>query len=310
MNLQEALQDYLALRRGLGFKLISEGKALASFIAFLDRNHQDTITTELALVWAKLPATVHPARWARRLSIVRGFARYCRAMDQTSEVPPCELLQLSYPRPSPYLFSDDDIQKLLQASLQCSEENHFFTKTLHCLFGLLSVTGLRINEALALTMDDVDLETGVLTIRNTKFGKSRLIPLHRTTINALISYREERESELAGNGSPPYWFMNKQKEQLGDGCVRYRFNKLIKSIGLNNQTCSHRPHLHDIRHYFARSVLITWYLNGQDVERCLPTLSAYLGHVETRDTYWYLSACPALMNEAVVRLERQWGTTV
>lgn len=306
MSLQIALQDYLALRRGMGFKLISEGKVLASFVAFLDQNNQETITIDLALIWAKLPANVQPARWARRLCIVRSFARYCRAMDQTSEVPPVKLLQQRYQRPNPYLFSDEDIQSLLQASLQCAEEYPFFMKTLHCLFGLISVTGLRINEALNLTMDNVDLETGVLTICNAKFGKSRLIPLHRTTINALISYRSERESELSGCGSQPYWFINKQKKRLSDECVRYHFNKLIESIGLNNGTNSHRPHLHDLRHYFARSVLIKWYRNGDDVERCLPKLSAYLGHVETRDTYWYLSACPALMNEATERLKRQW----
>jgi integrase/recombinase XerD len=309
MNLQEALQDYLTLRRGLGFKLISDGKALASFVCFLERNHQDTITTELALAWAKLPTRAQPAQWAKRLGIVRSFARYCRVMDQTSEVPPCELLQLSYQRPNPYLFSDGDIQQLLQAALQYSEKNHFFMKTLHCLFGLLSVTGLRINEALGLTLDDVDLDSGVLTIRHAKFGKTRLIPLHSTTLSALIAYREERERELAGYESPPYWFVDKQKGRLSGDCVRYRFNLLIKSIGLHHQTRSHRPHLQDLRHYFARSVLIMWYRNDQDVERCLPTLSAYLGHVETRDTYWYLSACPALMSEAAGRLERQWGTT-
>jgi integrase/recombinase XerD len=305
MNLQKALQDYLAMRRGLGFKLHSEGTALVSFVSFLEQHHNDIITTELALAWAKLPSKVQPARWARRLSYVRAFARYCRAIDSRSEVPPCDLLPISYQRPAPYIFTDKDIRRLLQASQQLSVKEHFFPQTLYCLFRLLSVTGLRIREVLNLTQDDVDLEIGILTVRDTKFGKSRLLPLHSTTVNVLVEYREQREIFLAGQQFP-YWFVNRKKGRLGYDCVKYHFDNLLKQIGIGSQTGNRRPHLHDLRHYFALSVLLKWYRDGQDVERRLPILSAYLGHVKTRDTYWYLSACPELMNAAKERLEQHW----
>lgn len=308
MNWHHTLQDYLALRRGLGYKLHSEGTALESFASFMEQQHQDAISTELALAWATRPASVQPARWARRLSMVRGFARYCRALDSRSEIPPCELLPLQYSRPTPYFFTDDDIVHLLQATLELTLKNRFLNQTLHCLFGLLSVSGLRVGEALNLTVDDVDLDIGVLTIHGAKFGKSRLIPLHQTTVWVLAAYKETRQKALAGRPLP-FWFVSRQRGQLGYDCARYHFNHLMTSIISTRATQQRRPHMHDLRHRFALSTLVMWYHDGHDVERCLPILSAYLGHVETRDTYWYLSACPALMQGARDRLEHHWEQT-
>jgi integrase/recombinase XerD len=213
MSLSQMLGDYLAMRRGLGFKLHSDGTALASFISFMGSQYKDIITTDLALTWATLPSTVHPARWARRLSYVRGFARYCKAIEPYSEVPPSGLLPANYQRPNPCLFTDSDISRLLAQTKQSLSKNAFFGQVLYCLFGLLSVTGLRISEALDLTMDDVDLETGVLTVRHAKFGKSRLLPLHDTTVKVLIEYSEQRETFLAGQPLS-WWFVNRQKERL------------------------------------------------------------------------------------------------
>ncbi len=201
---------------------------------------------------------------------------------------------------------DKHIRQLLQASQQLSVKDHVFGQTLYCLFGLLSVTGLRIGEALTLKIEDVDLETGVLTIVNAKFSKSRLIPLHNTTVNILMKYLATRETFLAGQ-QMHYWFINKQKQRLSYGCVRYHFKKLLQTAHIGSPDEKRRPHLHDLRHYFARSVLKNWYRDGQDAERNLPKLSAYLGHVETRDTYWYLSACPELMGVVQIRLEQHWG---
>jgi integrase/recombinase XerD len=236
---------------------------------------------------------------------VRGFARYCKAIDPRTEIPPIGLLPKRYQRPRPYLFTDGDISRLLDATKQISPKNVFAGQVLYCLFGLVSVTGLRINEALNLTIDAVDLETGVLTIRHAKFGKSRLLPLHKTTVQVLAAYKEQRATFLAGHQSP-YVFVSRLKEQLGYDCVRYHFDILMRSICPIMNAINRKPHLHDLRHNFALSVLIKWYRNGQDVERCLPILSAYLGHVETRDTYWYLSACPELMGAANLRLEQHW----
>jgi integrase/recombinase XerD len=305
MNIKKIQQNYLTMRRGLGFKLRSEGTLLTSFVSYLETHNTNIITTKLALAWAKLPKEVQPARWARRLSIVRGFARYCSAIDSTSEVPPIDILSISYQRRTPYIFTEQDIKKLLLAPAQSSVKNCFFAQTLSCLFGLLSVTGLRIREALNLTMDDVDLQTGILTVRNTKFNKSRLLPLHSTTINVLVNYQEQRKKFL-GKELSSNWFVGRHRKPLGYYCVKYHFDNLLASLELSGQPQSRKPHLHDFRHYFALSVLINWYRNGEDVQRQLPILSTYLGHVETSDTFWYLTACPGLMSEAKKRLELHW----
>lgn len=305
MNMNKLLKEYLELRRSLGFKLHSEGTALLSFLSFLQEQNKEVITTEVALTWAKLPTDVQPARWAARLSFVRGFARYCNAIDSKSEVPPTDLLPVRYQRPIPYIFSDEEIRRLLESTKRSSVENKFFSQTLYCFFGLLSVTGLRVKEALNLMLEDIDLQTKVLAIRNTKFSKSRLVPLHATTISILTNYRENREKFMAGSDCK-FLFVNKERGRLGYDRVKYHFDKFFQSISLDKQSQMRKPHLHDFRHYFAVTTLKNWYRNGDDVERRLPILSTYLGHVETRNTYWYLSAFPGLMDEANKRLEKYW----
>jgi integrase/recombinase XerD len=305
MNLQQSLQNYLQMRRSLGFKLHSDGLALHSFVSFMADHQQKIITIPWALEWAKNSIKPNSVRWARRLSVVRPFARYCRTVEPHSEVIPKDLLPIHYKRPEPYIFSDIDIRRLLQASEQVSIKEPFFSHTLYCLFGLLSITGLRINEALNLTVDDIDFEEELLIVHGAKFGKSRLIPLHNTTIEILADYYEQRKAFLNGQ-LLSYWFVNRQKKRLGYDCVKYHFNHLLKSLEIYSQRENHKPHLQDLRHFFAVSVILKWYHNNEDVERLLPVLSAYLGHVETRDTYWYLSACPELMNCAKERLEQYW----
>ena len=185
-TLRELRLDYLALRRGLGFKLHTDGTGLLSFVEFMEHAQADYISTERALAWAQLPTSVQPAQWSRRLRFVRGFARYCSAFDARTEIPSAELLPFRAQRPTPYFFTDNDIERLLQAALQFPAKAPFVNWTFYCLLGLLSVSGLRISEALGLTLDDVDLDEGVLTIRSSKFGKSRLIPLHDTTVKTWL----------------------------------------------------------------------------------------------------------------------------
>lgn len=305
-TLRDMLQDYLAMRRALGFKLRTDGTGLLSFVAFMEQAEADYISTDLALAWAKQPTVVRPEQWARRLGFVRGFARYCRAFDQRTEVPPVGLLPFAHQRPSPYFFTDHDIDCLLQDALAIPTKVAFANRTLHCLFGLLSVSGLRIGEALGLTLDDVDLDEGILTIRATKFGKSRLVPLHVTTVKILVDYRQRREQFLAGR-PVPHWFVNANGGRLGYDSARHAFRRL--TAGLRSQPGRPRPRLHDLRHRFAVMTLLNWYREGQDVQRRLPALSAFLGHVEVSDTYWYLSACPELMDAAKACLERHWEQT-
>ena len=305
-TLRDMLQDYLATRRALGFKLHTDGTGLLSFVAFMEQSHADYISTDLALAWAKQPTSVRPNRWAQRMSYVRGFARYCHAIDPRTEVPPLGLLPFVHQRPSPYFFTDNDIHCLLQDALGMPTQEKFANYTLHGLFGLLSVSGLRIGEALGLTLDDVDLDEGILTIRATKFGKSRLVPLHETTVRVLVDYRERRERFLAGRHLP-HWFVGANGGRLGYDSVRRAFRRL--TARLPSQPGRPRPRLHDLRHRFAVMTLLNWYREGHDVQQRLPTLSAFLGHVEVSDTYWYLSACPELLEVAKERLEHHWEET-
>jgi integrase len=303
--MRDALRDYLAMRRALGFKLVSDGAGLSSFVAFLEEAQAEYISTALALAWAQTPTSVQPARWARRLEYVRGFARYCAAIDPRTELIPVGLLPFEYQRRAPYIYSDKDIEALLLAALALPAKDGLANRTYHCLLGLLSVTGLRISEAVNLTLDDVDLVDGILTVRSSKFGKSRMVPLHPSTVTALADYRERRTCFLADR-PVPYWFVNRLGKQVRCDAVDGMFRRLANRLGLVGKKGQRHPRLHDLRHRFAMTTLTRWYGDGQDVERRLPVLSAYLGHVEVRYTYWYLSACPELLAAAKDRLERHW----
>lgn len=303
--IRDALRDYLAMRRALGFKLVSDGTGLLSFVSFLEQVQAEYISIELALAWAQMPTSVHPRRWAQRLGFVRGFARYCAALDPRTEVPPVGLLPSDYQRQPPYFFSDEDVQALLRAAIALPAKDGLANHTYHCLFGLLSVTGLRISEALNLTMSDVDLDDGILTIRSSKFGKSRLVPLHESTVRVLADYRERRAGFL-GEQVVPHWFVNRRRARISYDDVAEMFHRLTKKLGLDGTNGRRRPRLHDLRHRFAMTTVLRWYSDGQEVERRLPVLSAYLGHVEVRNTYWYLSACQPLLGAARDRLERHW----
>ena len=305
ITLRALLDDYLTTRRTLGFKLHSEGTGLKTFVSFMEQRQTDHITTALALAWARQPTSVQVTQWARRLSFVRGFARYCSAVDARTQIPPPDLIPCRYVRPQPYFFTDGDIEHLLQAALDLLPEDGLRRWTFHCLFGLLSVSGLRFCEARGLTFDDIDLDEAALTIRSSKFGKSRLVPLHASTVEVLADYLQRRQRFLAAR-SVNHVFVNDRGTPLSHDQALDTFQRLLKALGLAAQGERRRPHLHDLRHRFALETLLQWYRDGQEVERRLPVLSAYLGHTEVRDTYWYLSARPELLKLAQERLERHW----
>jgi integrase/recombinase XerD len=308
-TLREAVRTYLDMRRGLGFKLRDAGKALIDFVTFLERHHASYITQALALAWAQQPSHAQPAYWAQRLSFVRGFARYRSATDQRTQIPPQGLLPFQPKRARPFLYSDDNIRSLLRAALRM--ECRFECAKLrpwvyYCLFGLLSVSGLRLGEARNLELQDVDLKAAVLTIRGAKFGKDRLVPLHRSTCAVLARYIAKRRHHWQGRAVSSYLFVSSWGNRLDTGDVHRTFYTLSKQIGLRGPSDKHGPRIHDLRHCFASMVLLRWYRSGEDVERRLPFLSAYLGHVHVSDTFWYLSAWPELMQQAMSRLERCW----
>jgi integrase/recombinase XerD len=304
-TLRTSVQDYLAMRRGLGFKLRDAGRKLLNFVSFMECKHASHITTDLALEWAQKPKSVLPAERARRLNYVRGFARYQSAIDPRTQIPPRGLLPFRPQRIRPYIYTEQEIERLLAAARALPPAGGLRGRKYHCLFGVLSVSGLRIGETLKLKLDDVDLHKNVLTIHKTKFGKSRLVPIHSSTRKVLIDYMQQRSRFLAGRSSP-HLFVSATGNRLDTAAVRRTFYLLSRQIGLRGPTASHGPRLHDFRHYFAVKTLLDWYRSGLEIEPRLPILSTYLGHVRVSNTYWYLNSVPELMGQAVHRLERHW----
>lgn len=304
--LRQAVDEYLALRRGLGFSLQRTGFMLRRFAAFLEQEGAPYITRELALRWAQQPANAQPAHWARRLRAVRRFAQFRSASDPRTEVPPLGLLPHRYRRRSPYIYSDREIRRLIDVAKQLPSATGLRPATYATLFGLLAVTGLRISEALALNRNDVDEVEGVLTIRRTKFGKSRLVPLHSSTRRALQEYARRRDL-VYPTPTTESFLVSERGARLVECTVRYTFNRLSRRIGLRSPADRRRPRLHDFRHRLAVNTLLRWYRADRDVERHLPALSTYLGHVNVADTYWYLSAVPELLQLAAARLEASGG---
>jgi integrase len=304
--LKQSIQDYLVLRRSLGFKLRDAGIWLSKFADFLEGRGAIHVTTQLALEWAQQDQTVLPSTCAQRLGYVRGFARHHVASDLQTEIPPAGLLPFSPRRARPYLYSEEEIERLLSCALELAPIGGLRPWTYYCLLGVLSVTGMRVGEAIRLALDDVNLQDGLLVVRGTKFGKSRLVPIHGSTIEALAHYRERRQQCVAGAADSPFFFITSRGNHLDIGDIHRTFYTLSRRVGLRAATASHGPRLHDFRHRFAVQTLLRWYRSGEDVERRLPMLSTYLGHVHVADTYWYLSACPELMGQAVARLEQRW----
>jgi len=304
-TLRAAVDEYLEMRHALGYKLKDAAAALPTFISFLEKHGKSHITMELALEWSVLPSGVNPQSWAARLSFLRGFARYRSATDPRTEVPPCGLLPRGNSRAKPYPYTDEEIRGLMDAALRLQPNDGLRPWIYYCLFGLLPVTGLRIGETLSLQCSDVDLQEGILTVRRTKFGKSRLVPVHAATKQVLAEYAQRRGRFLCGQTSQ-FFFVSDRGRPLADRTVHKTFDKVSRQIGLRGAKQTHGPRLHDFRHHFARQTLVSWYRSGQDVDRCMPILSTYLGHVGVTSTYWYLSLCPELMGLATARLERRW----
>ena len=307
-TLHEALQEYLDLRRGLGYKMHDAGLLLPKFVSFLELRHAEYISARLALEWAQR-LSVQPAEWARRLCFVRGFARHRSATDSRTEIPPIGLLPHRSTRAKPHLYTEDEVERLLAAALELPvawPSTPLRPWVFHCLIGVLSVTGMRLSEALNLELADVDLDQAVLTIRGAKLGQWRLVPVHHTTCAVLADYLERR-AQFFRHPVSSYVFVTRCGNRLDSGHVHRTFYTLSRSTGLRAVGASKGPRLHDFRHRMAVQTLTRWYEAGADAGRNLPLLSTFLGHVCVAGTYWYLSGNPELMAQAMARLERRWG---
>lgn len=303
-TMRDALERYLALRRGLGWELHRSGARLHRFVDFLEREGATVITTDLALRWATATADAAPGSWGQRLGDVRRFATWLSAEDPRGEVPPRGLLSERYRRPPPYIFSDGEVCAIIRKAARLSSPLGLRGHTYATLFGLLAATGLRLGEALALDRDDVNLHAGLLFIRRGKGGKSRFVPVHDSTRHALKRYAKRRGVILQRPASQAF-FLSERGTRVAQSSAGYNFAVTSCAVGLRppmrGRRYGHGPRLHDMRHRFAARTLVRWYREGRDVERELPKLSTYLGHAHIADTYWYLEAVPELLQLATER---------
>ena len=300
-TLHERVEQYLSIRRSLGFKLEDHGRLLPQFVTYLDQRGAAALTVEAALDWATGPQGVDRFRWRQRLSVVRGFARWLQTLDPATQVPPADLLAYRRTRPVPFLFSEADVDALL-AAVAAVLRHPLRVATHRTLFGLLAVTGMREAEAIGLDRDDVDLDAGGLTIRDSKFNKSRQLPLHPSVVAVLRDYAAQRDRLCPGPATSSF-FISVQGRRLTGRRLRAVFTRLIDQAGLVSRNGSRRPRVHDLRHTFAVRTLLDWYRDGGDVQARLPLLSAYLGHARPSSTYWYLQAVPELLTLAAELLE-------
>jgi len=304
-TLLEAVGDYVAYRRELDFDVGNEAPALYRFARYADTTgHKGPITTELALEWATLPQHRQPVYRARRLDILRRFARHMKLFDPETEVPPEGILGPSqYRRRAPHIYSDKGIAALMKAAGCLTPTNGLRPHTYVTLFGLLASSGLRISEALNLLRKDVDIGSGTITIRESKFHKSRIVPLHPTTVEALKSYIARRDKKYPLPKTTAF-FVSQWGTSLKYRRVFKTFRRIARGLGWSGEAAQRRPRIHDLRHTFAARRLLEWYRTGEDVHQKLSFLSTYLGHAMVANTYWYLTAIPELMAIAGSRFER------
>jgi integrase len=303
-TLAEHVENYLQVRRSLGFKLVGEEVLLAEFVACADAAGQSTVTTEFALAWARRPSNATHNYLSRRLRAVRAFARYLHALDPACEVPSLELLPAKKYRPAPYLYRDEEIVALMAAAGALRPPLR--AATFRTIIGLLACTGLRIGESLALDRDDVDLTNGLLTVRDSKFGKSREVLLHPTTVMALEEYAGIRDG-LCPHPAQRSFFVTTRGTRIAHPTIYLPFRALLEQAGIVHPVPGRHVRVHDLRHSFAVRTLLGWYRDGGDVQARMPLLSTYLGHVDPAATFWYLSAAPELLALAADRLEHATG---
>ena len=302
VDLARAQADYLALRRRLGHKLADAERVLDRFVVFLDHVGAEAVTLDVALEFILDPdldpASTNPSR---RLQAVRGFARYLTGLDPATEIPPAGIVSYRASRRQPYLFSDDEISLLMDRAAG-SARTAQRAVMLRTLIGLLAVTGMRVGEALRLEDSDLDRDTAVITIRATKFGKSRHVPVTASTIEALDTCMKVRDETLR---SPicPNVFVSRAGTPVAYSHFCLTFRRAISTAGIGDPAPVLRPRIHDLRHRFAVHTLIGWHRAGLDVGAMLPRLSTYLGHREPRYTYRYLTGTPELLGHAAALLE-------
>jgi len=310
VSLQARVDDYLAERRRLGFELGTMGLALASFTRYVAGvRHRGPLTVELMAEWARHDKwnRGNPQTWARRLKLLRPFARYLRQFDPLTEVPDESVFGAVPGRVAPHIYREEEIVDLLAAAYELQPHGGLRPATFGTLFGLIASAGLRVSEALDLLDADVDLKFAMLTIRQTKFAKSRQLPLHPSTVVALERYQRLRTMHVRTTLEMPFFVGTRGRlldQPLGDRQVHRVFNELRDRLGWVNRGAHDGPRIHDLRHSFAVRRVMLWHAQGTDVDQAMLSLSTYLGHAKVSNTYWYLTGVPELMALAGGKFER------
>ena len=304
--LHRAVEDYHALRRQLGVTLHETGRVLKAFAAYATQGRADYVTTALVLRWASHLMHVSSATVHQRCQMIRRFAQWRQLTDARTEVPSADLLPGRYRRRPPRLYREKDIPRLLAAARQLPSAKGLRGRTYETLFGLLAVTGLRSSEVVALDDGDLDHRQTTLLVRRTKFGKSRLVPVHASTMEALAAYQAIRD-RVVRQRLDNALLVSERGVRITQGAAEYTFARVSADIGVRPRFRAHRlgrgfPRLHDLRHRFAIRTLVDGYRGGGAVDSLLPVLATYLGHVHVHDTYWYLEAVPELLQLATKRL--------
>jgi integrase len=303
-NLLAWVEEYLSFRRGLGFDLGSAAWHLRSFARYAEQvGHRGPITVDLATRWALRSRSGEPAQAARRLAVIRLFARHRALIDPATEIPPVGLLGRAPRRRQPHIYNDAEIRSLLQQASRMRPRGGLCPKTYVAFFALLLSTGLRLSEACCLTCGEVDLDRALLTIRGTKFRKSRCVPLHPSATRALTQYAADRDAVVPSDPSS-FFFRTQRVPKLTPAAVQKAFARIRRRLGWTAQGRARRPRIHDTRHTFAVRRLLRWYEEGVDVGQKILALSTYLGHAKVTDTYWYLTGVPELLALASQRFER------
>ena len=312
-TMTERLDDYIVMRRSLGYDLSFTARVLSGFTAFADAQGADHITVDLFLRWKQSFGNASNSTWSTRLGMVRGFAGWLQGQDARTEVPPAGLIAGKLRRSRPYIYSEAELAAIVVRASKLPSRYGIRGRSCSTLFGLIAVTGLRINEAIALDDDDVDLDEGVITVRRGKNGTARYVPVAPSTVTRLSAYKAER-TRLLGSTTGAFFLME-SGERPTDCCARYNFASVSQALGLRapQRFCKHGrgPRIHDLRHTFAVRTIIGWYRKGLDPDREMIKLSTYLGHAKPEHTYWYIEAVPELLQLASKRAERALaaGTT-
>lgn len=305
-TLSKSLTDYIAVRRSLGFDFTFEERVLKVFTRFAEGEGAGYITVELFLRWKVAFGSANNNTWGHRLGMVRGFASWMKGYDERTKVPPAGLIPVKWQRPRPYIYSSEQIASLVARASKLRSRYGLRGRSCSTLFGLIAVTGLRINEALMLDEPDVDLDAAVITVRRGKNGEARYIPIARSTVECLFAYRAERDRIVGA--SPGAFFRLDDGHRLSEWSARYSFAVVSQDMGLRSDQRfyrhGHGPRIHDLRHTFAVQTILDWYRKGLDPDREMIKLSTYLGHSKPDHTYWYIEAVPELLQLASERAER------